>query len=466
MTRKSKHRLEQTLQSFLESRFEKFFTPLENFIYKQTTAALFLLVATIVALILANSPWNDLTQAIAHFEAGAVFHHWQFLLPLKEWVSSGLMALFFFLIGLELKREILAGQLRNPQQISLIIMAAIGGMVLPALIYWSFNHGTPGAHGWAIPMATDTAFAIGVLALLARKVSYGVSIFLTAMAIFDDIGAIAVISVFYAHDIQTDFLIWSGVTLAILMAVNTAGVRNGWVYAALGIILWAMVCHSGIHATLAGLLLAIAIPARTRLGQTRFLEEVRELLSIFEKEQGERHTKGLDSRILSAESQHHLTTDIEDTIRDSSTPLQRWETFLIYPIGIIVLPLFALFNAGVSLSMTEMATAFHSPVTQGIVAGLVIGKPLGVCLLVYLGLKLKIGTLPEGMAFPEVAGAGMLAGIGFTMSLFVTALSFEHAPHLIDDAKIGILVASFLSAVAASIWISAVYLKRSKTAAF
>lgn len=463
MMRKPTHRSEKTLQSFLESRVEKFFTPLENFIYKQTTAALFLLIATIIALVLANSPWNDLTQAIAHFEAGVVFHHWQFLLPLKEWISSGLMALFFFLIGLELKRETLAGRLRNPQQISLIIMAALGGMVLPALIYWAFNHGTPGAHGWAIPMATDTAFAIGVLALLARKVSYGVSIFLMAMAIFDDIGAIAVISVFYAHDIQIDFLIWSSLTLVILMAVNAAGVRNGWVYAALGVILWACVFHSGIHATLAGLLLAIAIPARTRLGQTRFLEEIRGLLSIFEKEQGERHIKGLDARILGAEHQHHLTTDIEDTIRDSSTPLQRWETFLIYPIGIIVLPLFALFNAGVSLSMTEMAVAFHSPVTQGIVAGLVIGKPVGVCLLVFAGLKMKIGRLPEGMGFSEVAGAGMLAGIGFTMSLFVTALSFEHAPHLVDDAKIGILAASVISALAASMWITASYLKRTKT---
>jgi NhaA family Na+:H+ antiporter len=158
-----------------------------------------------------------------------------------------------------------------------------------------------------------------------------------------------------------------------------------------------------------------------------------------------------------------LTTDIEDTIRDSSTPLQRWETFLIYPIGIIVLPLFALFNAGVSLSMTEMATAFHSPVTQGIVAGLVIGKPLGVCLLVYLGLKLKIGSLPEGMKFSEVAGAGMLAGIGFTMSLFVTALSFENALHLIDEAKIGILVASIISAVCAIFCISVISFNRQKT---
>ena len=461
--RKPTHRSEKTLQSFLESRVEKFFTPLENFIYKQTTAALFLLMATIVALVLANSPWHSLTQAITHFEAGLVFHDWQFLLPLKEWVSSGLMALFFFLIGLELKRETLAGRLRNPQQISLIILAALGGMVLPALIYWSFNHGSPGAHGWAIPMATDTAFAIGVLALLAKKVSYGVSIFLTAMAIFDDIGAIAVISVFYAHDIQINFLIWSGITLVLLMAVNTSGVRSGWVYVILGVTLWVFVFHSGIHATLAGLLLAITIPARTRLGQTRFLEEMRGLLSIFEKQQGERHIKGLDARILGAEHQHHLTTDIEDTIRDSSTPLQRWETFMIYPIGIIVLPLFALFNAGVSLSMTEMATAIQSPVTQGIVTGLVIGKPLGVCMLVYAGLKMQIGQLPEGMRFSEVIGAGMLAGIGFTMSLFVTALSFEHAPHLVDDAKIGILTASLISALATSIWITASYLKRTKT---
>lgn len=460
--RKPTQRSEKTLQSFFESKVEKFFTPLENFIYKQTTAAFFLLIATVIALILANSPWHSLTQAIVHFEAGFVFHHWQFRLPIKEWVSSGLMALFFFLIGLELKRETLAGRLKDPQQISLIILAAIGGMVLPALIYWAFNHTNPGAHGWAIPMATDTAFAIGVLALLARKVSYGVSIFLMAMAIFDDIGAIAVISVFYAHKIQIVFLIWSSLTLIVLMTVNAAGVRNGWVYGILGVVLWIFVFHSGVHATLAGLLLAVAIPARTRLGQTRFLEEIRVLLSIFEKQQGERHIKGLDARILGAEHQHHLTTDIEDTIRDSSTPLQRWETFLAYPIGIIVLPLFALFNAGVSLSLIEIFEAFQSPVTLGIVAGLVIGKPVGICLLVYAGLKMKIGRLPEGMIFSEVVGAGMLAGIGFTMSLFVTALSFEHAPHLADDAKIGILSASILSALVASIWISASYLKYSK----
>lgn len=457
--RKSKHNIEETLQSFFESSVSKFFTPFDNFIYKQTTAALFLFIATIVALVFANSPWHILTQKIAHIEMGMVFHHWQLMLPIKEWISSGLMALFFFLIGLELKREILAGRLRRPEQISLILMAAVGGMIMPALIYATINYGTAGVHGWAIPMATDTAFAIGVLSLLARKVSYGISVFLIAMAIFDDIGAIAIISVFYSDNIQISALVLSAVTLASLFLVNIAGVRNGWVYAVLGVTLWVFVLHSGIHATLAGLLLAVAVPARTRLGQTRFVEEVRALLSIFEKEQNERSSLGLDARILSTEHQHYLTADIEDTIKDSSTPLQRWETYLVYPIAIIVLPLFALFNAGVSLSMTDIANAFLSPVTQGVFLGLVVGKPFGVCLLVYLGLRLKMGQLPEGMNFAEVIGAGMLAGIGFTMSLFITALSFDHAPHLIDDAKIGILIGSLVSAVAASIWVFVAYRK-------
>jgi Na+:H+ antiporter, NhaA family len=454
-----KHPADPTLQSLFERKIETFFTPLENFVCKQTTAALFLALATVIAVFLANSPWAGIMKHISATETGVIFHQWQFLLPIKEWVSSGLMALFFFLIGLELKRETLAGRLRHPQQISLIIMAAVGGMIFPALIYGAINHGTAGAHGWAIPMATDTAFAIGVLALLAKKVSYGISIFLTAMAIFDDIGAIMVISLFYAHEVHIGALLIAVFILSILFLVNTAGVRNGWVYGLLGFALWLFIYHSGIHATLAGLLLAVAIPARTRLGQTVFLEEIRALLSIFETKQGERHEQGLDSRILSAEGQHSLTTDLEETIKAASTPLQRWETYLIYPIGIIVLPLFALFNAGVPLSKPEIAEAISSPITLGIIAGLVIGKPLGVFLLVCLGLQFKIGKLPEGMKFTEVIGAGLLGGIGFTMSLFIATLSFEHTPHMVDAAKTGILFASLMSATLASIWIGCTYKK-------
>lgn len=445
---------ESTLQSLFERRVERFFSPLEDFFYKQTTAALFLVLATILSLVLANSPWEALARAIAGTEAGLVFYHWQLILPIQEWISAGLMALFFFLIGLELKREILAGRLRHPQQISLIIMAAVGGMIFPAIMYWIINNGGAGAHGWAIPMATDTAFAIGVLALLAKKVSYGISIFLTAMAIFDDVGAIAIISLFYADEVHISPLLFGLGTLVVLFLVNAAGIRKGWVYGFLGFVLWVSIYQSGIHATLAGLLLAVAIPARSRLSQTPFLARIGELLSIFERKDKERRELGLDSRMLGASEQHSLATDIEDTIRAASTPLQRWETFLIYPIGIIVLPLFALFNAGIPLSGQAIAVTMSSPITLGIITGLVIGKPLGISLLVYIGLRLKVGKLPEGMRFTEVVGAGMLGGIGFTMSLFITTLSFHGYPNMIDAAKTGILFASLFSAVIASIWIT------------
>ena len=384
---------ETTLQSLFEIKVEKFLTPLENFIQKQTTASILLALATLIALILANSPWASLARSVADIEIGVVFHHWDFLLTLKEWMGSGFMALFFFLIGLEMKRETLAGKLQHPKQISLIIMAAIGGMIFPAIIYWGFNHGTTGQHGWAIPMATDTAFVIGVLALLAKRVSYGISIFLIAMAIFDDIGAIVIVSLFYTHELQMDALLIPAAILSLLFFVNISGVRSGWVYGVLGIILWAFIYNSGLHATLAGLLMAVVVPARTRLGETGFVEEVRVLLSIFEKSQQ------INTGMLGAPGQHSLAADIEETVRDASTPLQRWETFLINPIGIIVLPLFALFHAGVSLSGHEIEAALSSRVTLGIMIGLVVGKPLGVLLLVWAGLWLKIGKLPRRDAF-------------------------------------------------------------------
>jgi NhaA family Na+:H+ antiporter len=434
----------------LEVRLLRFLTPLEVFIHKQTTAAVFLLVTTVVALVIANSPWSGLFNSFASAKAGIVFRDGQFLLSLRDWIGSGLMALFFFLIGLEIKREVLAGKLRDARQISLIVMAALGGMIFPAALYGLLNHDTDGAHGWAIPMATDTAFALGVLALLMRRVSPGVSVFVAAMAIFDDIGAIAVISVFYGHGIHMGPFLWTAVMMVFLIFINMIGVRNGWVYAFMGIVLWALVYQSGLHATLAGLLMAIVVPARTRLGETGFVEEVRSLLSVFEKE---RRRQG---GILSAPRQHSAAENISEIVRAASTPLQRWESSLIWPIGIVVLPLFALFNTGVSLSWGDLSSALSSSVSQGIMLGLVVGKPLGIVLMVAIGLKLKAGRLPEGMRFTEVVGAGMLAGIGFTMSLFITMLSFDMQPDrlaLIDDAKTGILLSSLLSALGAVVWL-------------
>ncbi len=450
------------LQSLLEIKVSKLLTPLESFICRQTTAAILLAIATIIALIIYNTPLSDYAQHITHYNAGFVLDNWQLQMPLKEWVSSGLMVFFFFLIGLELKREVLAGRLKHPKQISLIILAAFGGMIVPAVIYLILNIHGDGANGWAIPMATDTAFAMGVLALMARKVSYGISIFLTALAIFDDIGAIIIISFFYSSDIHVDYLIYSALVIILLLGLNILGIRKGWIYVSFGIVLWALIYHSGVHATLAGLLLAAVIPARAQIGQIHFLDKTRLLLLNIEEHHSNRSSSGADKEILAAQDQHDITTRMEETIRAVSTPLQRWETVLIYPVGIGVLPIFALFNAGVSLSLADLAQALSHPVTQGIILGLVIGKPIGIGLFVYLGKLLNIGKLPEGMSFAEVIGAGLLGGIGFTMSLFVTTLSFGDSSALTDAAKTGIILASLLSAGLASLWLSVTHMKQKR----
>jgi len=436
-----------TLQNPLEKQIGRFMTPFGNFIHKQTTASILLALATIVALVVANSPWHVWAETISEYEVGFMFDNLNFLMPLKEWISSGFMALFFFLIGLEIKREMLAGKLKDLHKVSLVIMAAFGGMIFPALIYAAINHGAIAQSGWAIPMATDTAFSLGVLALLTRRLSFGVSTFLAAMAIFDDVGAILVISVFYTQDLDTNALLIAAIVFLILFFINFAGVRKGWIYAVLGVLLWVLIHSSGVHATLAGLLVAATIPARPSIGQTSFVQEVHGLLSIFEKH------RARGGKMLATPGQHSLAADIEETVKAASTPLQRWENFLMNPIGIVVLPLFALFNAGVVLSSDILGTALSSTVTLGVIAGLFVGKPLGICLLVWLGLKLKLGKLPEGMRFSEVITVGILAGIGFTMSIFITSLSFGGDPGLMEFAKIGIMLASAMSATAAVLWV-------------
>lgn len=447
MTGTHRHARDISLQNFFEIGVGRLLSPLEVFLHKQTTAAILLAVATLISLVLANSPMASAMRTAGDLQFGVVFHKWDFLLSIREWVSSGLMAFFFFLIGLELKRETLAGKLRQPREIYLIVMAAVGGMVVPALLYLSMNFQGPGQHGWAIPMATDTAFGIGVLALLAKRVSYGTSVFLLALAIFDDIGAIIVIGLFYSHGFDPTSMSLAVAVLAVLFLVNLAGFRNGWIYAVLGVVLWVFVHNSGVHATLAGLLLAIAVPARTRLGETGFVDEVRELLAIFEKGQNEDKSHG----IIWSQDQHHRAEDIGMSIRNVSTPLQRWETDLAGPVGICILPIFALLNAGVSLSGSDISAALQSPVAQGVIAGLLIGKPLGIALFAYIGLRLKLGTLPQGMRLSEVVVVGFLGGIGFTMSLFIAPLSFAGQPGMVEAAKTGIVFASVSAATMAAL---------------
>lgn len=436
------------LQTLLERSVGQLFSPLENFIRKQTTAALFLAVATVAALVLANLSIEDPVARLAKMEFGFSFEEAHFAMPLSEWINSGLMALFFFVLGLEIKRSILAGQLHHPRHVILIVLAATGGMLVPGLLYALFNYGGVGADGWAIPMATDTAFAVGVLALLAKRISAGISIFLAALAIFDDIGAILVIAAFYTQQLHYASLLLALIPLSLLVCANKVGITNGFVFALLGVILWFHIHASGVHATVAGLLLAFTVPVRTYLNQDNFVNRIRGLIDRFEGNNNQTH-----ATMLSSQKQHHLTEDMHRHLKIVSTPLQRWELIFINPVSIVILPLFALFNAGVILSADNMTYALESPVMWGIVAGLFIGKPVGIFLFTYMGIRLGVGKLPEGLSMKDVLGVGMVAGIGFTMSVFITNLAFHTPLELAEVAKFGILLASLLSACLALIWL-------------
>lgn len=443
----TKHPIDFSLQTLIERRVEKMLTPLERFIRKQAAASILLILATILALFLANSPWDDVIHSIAAMDIGLHLDQWRFSFPVEKLINDGLLALFFFLIGLEVKREIMIGQLREPRQVALILSAALGGMVVPALIFALINGHGAGHPGWAIPMATDTAFAIGVLALLARYVSIGASIFLAALAIFDDIGAILVIAIFYTEQLDFMMLLYALFPLLLLFGINLMGIRSGWIYATIGLVLWWCIHASGIHATLAGILIAMAIPARSRISQRSFIERIREQILKFEE------SDKVDGNILKSHEQHLLMSHIGHTVHAASTPLQHWYSLLENPIAIFILPLFALFNAGMVLSSDALSLAVSSPITLGIIAGLVIGKPLGIALFSLAVLHLHIGVMPTGMRFVELIGAGLLAGIGFTMSLFIATLGFGDHPELLEPAKLGILIGSLLSAALGASWL-------------
>ncbi len=421
--------------------------PLEAFIRLQTTASILLVVLSIGALIISNSPWRDSLSFLADFEIGMVLGGGVFSLSLNEFVSQGLMAFFFFLTGMEIKREILAGKLSDRREISLIFVAALGGILIPALLYYLINFGGDGHHGWGIPTATDTAFAIGILALFASRVSLGLTVFLTALAIFDDVGAIIIISIFYAHDVNVQALICAVIVFGLLTLGNKAGVRAGWFYAVMGLLLWISVFNAGVHATFAGILLAITIPARAVISQSRFIFDVRKLVSKFEQRQN------TDISMLGSHGKHSIVSDIGQSARSASTPLQRWEGNIVVPIAILVLPLFAFLNAGFVITNDLLYSGIASPITLGIIAGLVVGKPLGIISFSYLFSLTKWGKLPAGVTLYDVASAGFLAGIGFTMSIFFTTLSFPDQTTQVELAKLGIIISSVISAVIGSFWI-------------
>lgn len=380
--------------------------PFQRFVKAEASGGILLIGCTAVALIWANSPW-----------AGSYFHLWHtdptfgfagklMSKPLHFWINEGLMALFFLLVGLEIKRETLVGELAAFRKAALPIAAALGGMIVPAALYALFNQRGPGAAGWGIPMATDIAFALGVLALLGDRVPTSLKVFLAALAIADDIGAVLVIAFFYTAQISWISLGVGGLFFVALIAANRAGARHPLIYSVLGLGLWLAFVPSGIHATVAGVLLAVTIPARQREDSTAF------------SAQGE-------------------------------SPMLRFEHALLPWNKYVIMPVFALANAGVIFS-ADAARSLADPISLGVICGLVLGKPIGIVLFSWLATRCRIAAMLNGVSWRQIAGVGLLGGIGFTMSLFIANLAFGDTPAL-KMAKVGILAASIISGVAGTV---------------
>ncbi|MCB0262989.1 MAG: Na+/H+ antiporter NhaA [Calditrichaeota bacterium] len=419
------------------SPIERMLSPIQEFLKLETSGGILLMLFTVIALVWANSPYSEAYQ-----------HLWQtpFTIGLGDfvlnkalilWINDGLMAIFFFVVGLEIKREVLLGELSSVRKAALPIAAAIGGMVVPALFYILLNAGTEGAVGWGIPMATDIAFALGVVALLGSRVPLTLKIFLTAVAIVDDIGAVLVIALFYTAQISWGSLAIGFALLAVMFLMNRLGVRHTLVYVLLGIAMWVAFLKSGVHATIAGVLMAFTIPATTRLNANQFVDGVSNALAYFR----DAHNPGDDVIINS--KQQHAVHSLEIACEKVDTPMHRLEHALHPYVSFFIVPVFALANAGVTLS-GDLGAAISHPVSLGIILGLILGKQIGITLFSYLSVKFGFADLPEGASWQQIYGISCLAGIGFTMSLFIANLGFGESYYL-TYSKIGILSASLIA---------------------
>jgi len=427
--------------------------PFQVFFRLESASGILLLAAAVAALAWANSP-----------AGGSYFRLWATIgtvglgeltitKPLLLWINDGLMAVFFFVVGLEIKREVLVGELAETKKAALPIAAAVGGMAAPAALYAVLNAGGPGAAGWGIPMATDIAFALGVLALLGSRVPLSLKVFVTAVAIVDDLGAVLVIALFYTEKLSLTMLAVGAGFLAALALLNRAGVRRTWPYALLGAALWVAFLKSGVHATIAGVLLALTIPARRTIDAGEFLHRAELFLAEFRED--------------FAPGRREPTTDQRDALHSLEAAAERLETPLVrlehalHPwAAFFIMPVFALANAGVALE-GNLAATLGQPVSLGIVLGLFLGKQAGVLGFAWLAVKAGVAAMPAAVGWRQVWGVSLLCGIGFTMSLFIASLAFAAEPGLLDGAKVGILGGSLVSGLAGA----AVLLRRPRGAA-
>jgi NhaA family Na+:H+ antiporter len=414
--------------------------PLQEFISTETLGGVLLLVAAVGALVWANLPfghtYGDFWGAHLAIDLNAV----RIDEPLRLWVNDGLMAVFFFVVGLEIKREVLRGELAGPRKAALPVAAALGGMLLPATLYLALNAGGAGERGWGIPMATDIAFAVGVLALLGSRVPSPLRVFLLALAIVDDLGAILVIAVFYSNGIAFGWLGAAAGIFALVALLGRIGVRDVVVYVALGIVAWLAVYESGVHATIAGVALALLTPVTPFFERDAFREPATELVEQFTEGRASGTPDGADQS-------RAALRDLEELSRETQSVLDRLEHALHPWTGYAIVPLFALANAGIELDGGVLRDALSSRVTAGVALGLMLGKPAGILLFAWLAVRLRLAALPAGVRWAQVAAAGMIAGIGFTVSLFIGGLAFKDGA-LVDQAKIGIFGGSLLIGLA------------------
>ena len=425
---------------------ERVIRPVARFIQSQASSGVILLTCTVVALVWANSPYSDVYRDLWHTEFSLQYGGQSLSMDLHHWINDGLMAVFFLLVGLEIKREVVLGELNNAKKAALPIMAAVGGMLVPALIYVAMNAGRPSVDGWAIPMATDIAFSLGVLALLGTRAPLALKVFLAALAIVDDLGAVLVIALFYSNEINVQALQTGGLIFLALIVFNALRVRNLVPYVVLGFLLWLMFLKSGVHATIAGVLLAMTIPTRVRLDAKEFYDRGMRYLNKFRD-----GAKPDEAEAILNEDQVSAIDAIEQSCEQVQMPLQRLEHNLHTPVNFVIMPVFALANAGVALGGVGFQS-LAAPVTSGVVLGLFIGKAVGISLFSWIGVKLGIAALPKRVTWSHVVGVAFLGGIGFTMSLFIAGLAFG-ASELNEGAKLGILLGSAISGVTGALLI-------------
>lgn len=435
------------LEASFERAFDLIATPIEEFIHYRVNEGLTLAACALLSFALVNSPLAESFAHLLHAELAVTGTPLSVHMSFHHWVNDGLMTLFFLLMGLEIKREFLVGELSSIKKALTPIIGAVGGMMVPAAIFWGFNPTGPAADGWGIPMATDIAFAIGVLTLLGGRIPRPLFVFLVSLAIVDDIGAVLVIAFFYTSQLSLGWLMAAGGMTLLLIVVNLMGVRSLIPYGLLGGLLWFTVLESGVHATIAGVILAFTVPARASFDPILFTRRVRDLADLFDQH----HAPARN--ILVNQRQTEIAESIHATAEGALAPLQRLEHQLHLPVAYLVIPLFALMNAGIAIDAGRVVEALTHPVTLGVFVGLVAGKVVGIFGGVALAVKAGWTSLPQGLTLSHIFGASMLGGIGFTMSVFVADLAYVGESATLDFAKMGVVSASLVAGIGGAAWL-------------